>query len=238
MQHSVTTAALPDDTPHILVVDDDTRLRDLLRKFLSENRFRVTTASDAADARAKLQGLEFDLIVLDVMMPGENGLDFTTWLRRTSDVPVLMLTAMGEPGDRINGLERGVDDYLVKPFEPRELLLRIGTILRRATQPGVAPRSSTVAFGACVFDLDRQELKREGVIVHLTEAERDLLNTLAVHRGVTLTRDDLLDLVHIDGGVRSVDVQVTRLRRKVEVNPKAPRFLLTVRGKGYVLRPE
>lgn len=238
MQQSMTIAAFPDDTPHILVVDDDTRLRDLLRKFLTENRFRVTTASDAADARAKLQGLEFDLIVLDVMMPGENGLEFTSWLRRTSDVPVLMLTAMGEPDDRINGLEHGVDDYLVKPFEPRELLLRIGTILRRTNQPAVAPRSSIVAFGACVFDLDRQELKRDGTIVHLTEAERDLLKTLAVHRGVTLTRDDLLDLAGIDGGVRSVDVQVTRLRRKVEVNPKAPRFLLTVRGKGYVLRPE
>lgn len=235
---SKSTAPLADDTAHILVVDDDTRLRDLLRKYLSENRFRVTTAADAADARAKLNGLDFDLIVLDVMMPGESGLEFTRWLRRTSDVPVLMLTAMGEPDDRINGLEHGVDDYLVKPFEPRELLLRIGTILRRANQPAVSERASVVTFGDCAFDLERKELQRDGTVVRLTEAERDLLNVLVVHKGVTLTREELIDLAEIDGGSRSVDVQVTRLRRKIEVNPKAPRFLLTVRGKGYVLRPE
>ena len=221
-----------EDQPHILVVDDDTRLRELLSKYLSENDFRVTTASDAADARAKLVGLTFDLLVLDVMMPGEDGLDLTASLRQTSRVPILLLTAMGEPEDRINGLERGADDYLAKPFEPRELVLRIGTILRRAAPPR-APE--IITFGDCAFEVARGQLFRDDRPVRLTPAETSLLKTLARHPGTTLSRDDLIHQSRIEGNARTVDVQVTRLRRKIEPDPRLPRYLQTVRGEGYVL---
>jgi two-component system phosphate regulon response regulator OmpR len=195
------------DLPHILVVDDDDRLRELLRKFLSENDFLVETASDVADARARLTSLTFDLIVLDLMMPGESGLDFAEDLRQTSTVPILMLTAMGEGEDRIAGLERGADDYLTKPFEPRELLLRVHSILRR-----VPRRPETV--------------------------EAALLSALAEQPGATLSREELTQRTGASGGGRAVDVQVTRLRRKIERDPRLPRYLQTVRGKGYVLRPD
>lgn len=229
---------LVEDDPHILVVDDDTRLRALLRKYLSENGFRVTTASDAAEARARLTGLAFDLIVMDVMMPGEDGLDLTQALRRTSEVPILMLTAMGDPQNRIDGLERGADDYLAKPFEPLELVLRIRTILRRAAARAPEPTASVIRFGACTFDLDREELRRHNAVVRLTAAEASLLKILAQNPGVTLSRQDLIEKGEMSGNTRTVDVQVTRLRRKVEADPKLPRHLQTVRGKGYVLRAD
>jgi two-component system, OmpR family, phosphate regulon response regulator OmpR len=224
-----------DDKPHILVVDDDTRLRELLSKYLSENGFRVTTATDAADARTKLTGLIFDLIVLDVMMPGESGFEFTAWARRGSRVPILLLTAMGEADDRIKGFEHGADDYLTKPFEPRELVLRIGTILRRAAPP---PSDDVVTFGDCAFDLKAQRLSRNDHMVRLTPVEASLLKTLATHAGVTLSRNELIHRSRIEGNARTVDVQVTRLRRKIEADPRLPRYLQTVRGEGYVLWPD
>lgn len=222
--------------PHILVVDDDQRLRDLLSRYLGENGFRVTTAGDAAEARGRLQGLIFDLLILDVMMPGESGFELTSSLRETSDVPILLLTARGEPDDRIGGLERGADDYLAKPFEPRELLLRIRTILRRvgAARP---ERSAVVAMGECAFDLERMELSRGGAPVPLTSVEASLLAILATNPGLVMTREQLINLSRIDGEARTVDVQVTRLRRKIEPDPRSPRYIQTVRGEGYVLRP-
>lgn len=226
-----------ENAAHILIVDDDTRLRDLLRKFLSEAGFRVTAAEDAAAARAKLKGIAFDLLVVDVMMPGESGLDLTRALRgangATSTVPILMLTAMGEPDDRISGLEHGADDYLSKPFEPRELLLRIHNILKR-TQPAAAA-AAEVLFGPWRFDVAREALWQGDDPVRLTEAEGRLLAVLARKPGATVSRDELAEATGGDVNSRSIDVQVTRLRRKIESDPKVPRHLQTVRGKGYVL---
>lgn len=222
------------DQPHVLVVDDDDRLRELLRKYLSENGFLVTTASDAADARRRLTSLAFDLIVLDLMMPGESGLDFAQDLRRGNSVPILMLTAMGEAEDRIAGLERGADDYLTKPFEPRELLLRIHSILRRVPGPPRAP----VRLGDVVFDPERCDLSRDGVPIRLTDVEAALLKALAESPGSIFSREELTEATGATGGDRAVDVQVTRLRRKIERDPRLPRYLQTVRGKGYVLRPD
>ena len=225
------------DEPHILVVDDDARLRELLRKYLSENGFRVTVAADAANARDKLAAFAFDLIVLDVMLPGENGLEMTQALRRSSAVPILMLTAMGEPEQRIAGLESGVDDYLPKPFEPRELVLRMRTVLRRVPQPA-AERPTVVSLGACVFDPGREELRRRDRVVRLTQGEARLLKFLALGAGVPMSREDLARRMEMVGGGRTIDVQVARLRRKIEDDPKLPRYLQTVRGRGYVLRPD
>jgi two-component system phosphate regulon response regulator OmpR len=222
--------------PHILVVDDDTRLRQLLRKYLMDHGFMVATARDAADARAQLDGLSFDLIVLDVMMPGETGLELTAALRRTSEIPILLLTARGEPDDRIAGLEAGADDYLAKPFEPRELVLRINAILRRLPPPGEPVR--TLRLGRWTWHPDRDELRCGDEILRLTTAEAALLRVLAADPGVTLSREDLTERARIDGNARSVDVQVTRLRRKIEDDPRQPRYLHTVRGEGYVLRPD
>lgn len=220
--------------PHILVVDDDRRLRQLLSRYLLENGFRVTTASDAGQARARMRGLDFDLLVLDLMMPGESGLDFARSLRSESSVPILMLTAMGETEDRIKGLERGADDYLAKPFEPRELVLRILRILERAKpQPGPA---EAINFGDCRFDLEREELTRDGVLVRLTTTEANLLKSLARRAGDPLDREALRKASGEGGSDRAIDVQVTRLRRKIEPDPKIPRYLCTVRGKGYMLR--
>ncbi len=224
------------DIPHILVVDDDVRLRDLLGKFLRENSFLVSTASDAADARAKMKTLAFDLIVLDLMMPGESGLEFAEDLRRRDQVPILMLTAMGEAEDRINGLEKGADDYLVKPFEPKELLLRINNILKRVPVVGQPPED--VLMGEVLFRPDRLELSRSGARVRLTVVVASLLGALAKRPGEILSREELIALTGAGGGGRAIDVQVTRLRRKIEQNPKLPRYLQTVRGKGYVLRPD
>ncbi|HWI26851.1 MAG TPA: response regulator transcription factor [Stellaceae bacterium] len=222
--------------PHLLVVDDDARLRELLRRYLIDQGFRVTTAGDAAEARARLASIAFDLLVLDVMMPGENGLELTRSLRRESRLPILLLTAMAEPEDRINGLEHGADDYLAKPFEPRELVLRIRNILQRVPQP-VVP-SAELRFGSCRLDLARGELYRGVEAVHLTAAETALLMALARRPGEAISREALSEEAQFSGNVRTVDVQVTRLRRKIERDPKFPRYLQTVRGTGYVLKPD
>jgi two-component system phosphate regulon response regulator OmpR len=229
--------AVGTDAPHILVVDDDARLRELLRRYLAGEGFRVTIAADAAEARERLAGIAFDLIVLDVMMPGENGLALTEALRRTHDIPIVLLTARGAPEDRISGFEHGADDYLAKPFEPRELLLRIRTILRRAA---AAPSQAEgpVALGEAVFDPERGTLSRGAETIRLTGGEAALLAALARRAGEILTREDIAAaLGQADAGERAIDVQVTRLRRKIEPDPREPVFLQTVRGRGYVLKP-
>jgi two-component system phosphate regulon response regulator OmpR len=230
---------MADLEPHLLVVDDDGRLRDLLRRYLSENGFRVTVAADAKEARANLASFAFDLIVLDVMMPGESGLDLTEALRDNGlnhRLPILLLTAMAEPEDRVNGLERGADDYLAKPFEPRELVLRIRNILER--RGGVEEAARSIRFGAFRFDLARGELFRGSEIVRLTAAEAGLLLGLAARAGEAVSREDLSQSAQFGGNIRNVDVQMTRLRRKIEPDPRYPRYLQTVRGTGYALRPE
>ncbi len=238
LQPSLDTAGLADE-PHILVVDDDRRLRQLLSRYLAENGFRVTTAADAAQARARMAGLDFDLLVLDLMMPGESGLDFAKAMRAGSRVPILMLTAMGETEDRIAGLERGADDYLVKPFEPRELVLRILRILERASgRPGDGAGAGAVAFGNCRFDPGRDELIRDGQVVRLTTTEAGLLRSLARRPGQPVDREALRQAGGEAASDRAIDVQVARLRRKIEPDPKMPRYLCTVRGKGYVLRAD
>jgi two-component system phosphate regulon response regulator OmpR len=234
------------DQPHILVVDDDRRIRDLTARFLSAQGFNVVTANDAADARGKLKSLAFDLLVLDIMMPGENGLELTTSLRTESDVPILLLTARAESEDRIAGLETGADDYLTKPFEPKELVLRIQSILKRVRPvEHAASQRRIVKFGAFLFELDRRRLFRGEEPVYLTEAETDLLAQLATRAGEAVSRDELsssaseTDEVAPDSsGSRQVDVQVTRLRRKIETDPRFPRYLQTVRGRGYLLQPD
>ncbi len=226
---------MSDLEPHLLVVDDDARLRGLLRRYLSERSFRVTTAADAAEARLKLASFAFDLVVLDVMMPGENGLGLTRELRHEGRVPVLLLTAMAEPEDRVNGLEQGADDYLSKPFEPRELVLRIRNLLQRRLTTGAPPQE--VRFGGCRFDLARSELFRGGEPIHLTGAEVALLASLAQRPGEPVSREELSLSAQFSGNVRNVDVQMTRLRRKIERDPRFPRYLQTVRGTGYVLKP-
>ncbi len=225
------------EAAHILVVDDDARLRDLLREYLTQSGFRVSAAQSAADARNRMDVLAFDLIVLDLMMPGESGLQFAQSLRSRNSIPILMLTAMGEAEARIQGFEAGADDYLAKPFEPRELVLRIHSILRRV------PRSAeltppTARLGEVVFDLDRDELSRAGQSIPLTTGEQRLLHTLAERPGTVFSREELTRILAPGGGERTIDVQVTRLRRKIEPDPKLPRYLQTVRGQGYILRPD
>jgi len=224
------------DNPHLLVVDDDERLRTLLKRYLTGSGFRVTAAANAAEARALIKSLTFDALVLDIMMPGESGLDLAESLRADSDVPILMLTAHGEPTDRIKGLERGADDYLGKPFEPRELMLRLSALLRRTREPDRAPLCQ-VHMGANVFDLVRGQLRHDGQIVHLTESEAQLLKVLAANAGHSFSRSVLCAKLDI-ALERSIDVQVTRLRRKIEDNPKLPLYIQTVRGVGYVLVPD
>ena len=225
------------DSPHILVVADDTRLRDLRRKSRAETGFGVGAPPAAAGPRRSLASFDFDLMVLDVMMPGETGMELTQSLRRERRVPILMLTAMGESADRIAGLERGADDYLTKPFEPRELVLRINSILRRVREtPQETPAvADAVAFGPYRFEIERGELTREGERQRLTEAECTLLQALARNLGATLSREELARLTGPGNSVRTVDVQVTRLRRKIEPDPKFPRYLQTARGRGYRL---
>ena len=224
------------EAPHLLVVDDDERLRGLLRRYLADNGFRITLAADAAEARLKLKSLEYDLAIVDVMMPGENGFELTASLKAERRVPVLLLTAMAEAENRIHGLEQGADDYLVKPFEPRELVLRIRNILARATIDGAS--AGETRFGGFRFDLKRAELWRGDESVHLTAAEAALLGALAGRAGTPVSRERLADEAQFSGNVRTVDVQMTRLRRKIERDPKFPRYLQTVRGIGYVLKPD
>ncbi len=223
----------------ILVVDDDARLRGLLQRYLSEHGFRAVTAENAADARDRLRFLQPDLLVLDVMMPGEDGLAITESLRREqNDTPVLLLTARGGPEDRIAGFEAGADDYLPKPFDPRELVLRIRAMLRRAPPPQSGPPAGPVQLGALVFDPDRGELRGDSQTTRLTGSEAALLALLARKPGEVLSREDIAAALGMDeAGERAIDVQVTRLRRKIETDPKEPRFLHTVRGRGYVLKP-
>jgi two-component system phosphate regulon response regulator OmpR len=229
----------PDEPAHLLIVDDDSRLRAVLRRYLQRNGFRVSEAANAEETRAKLHSFEFDLIVLDVMMPGESGFELLSSIRRTMRVPVLMLTAMSEPGDRVNGLERGADDYLAKPFEPRELVLRLKNILARAPQPQAVPEPArSLSLGECRFDPVRGELSRHGEPVHLTSGEAALLAALAATPGTPLSRDALSAYSQFSGNERTVDVQMTRLRRKIERDQKFPRYLQTVRGTGYVLKPD
>ncbi len=223
--------------PHILVVDDDTRLRNLLKKFLGEHGYMVTAAADAAEARRHMATLQFDLIVVDVMMPGEDGLALTRHIRNSSVVPILMLTAMGESAHRIHGLEQGVDDYMAKPFEPKELVLRIGSILRRAPPVDVPPKSE-LRLGECRYDVARQRLTRGGTPVHLTVGEAELLKVLAQRAGKPVERAALSGTGGSDGNPRTIDVQITRLRRKLEPDARQPRYLQTVRGTGYMLRTD
>jgi len=228
------------DDSHILIVDDDARLRTLLSRYLSENGFRVTAAQDAADARDKLRFLAPDLIVLDVMMPGESGLALVDSLRREDhpDLPVLLLTARGGPEDRIAGFEAGADDYLGKPFEPKELVLRIRALLRRSAQARLPLAMGPIQLGSAVFDAERGELRTSTGTIRLTGGELALLTALARKPGEVLGRDEIAQAIGTDdASERAVDVQVTRLRRKIEADPREPRFLQTVRGRGYVLKP-
>ena len=230
---------IPDDAPHLLVVDDDRRIRELLSQFLMKEGYRVTTVESAAEARAKLEGLSFDLLILDVMMPGETGFEFARKLRASSSVPILMLTARGEAESRIQGLEIGADDYLGKPFEPRELSLRVASILKRA-RPAAAAPAEFVRFGEFVFHIGRGELKRGDEVVHLTDREREMLTLLAANPGETVPRLALAGTGGNGGnggavGERAVDVQINRLRRKIERDPANPLFVQTVRGVGYRL---
>ena len=227
------------EDPHLLVVDDDERLRDLIQRYLTGNGYRVTAAPNAADARSLMKSFAFDLLVLDVMMPGESGFELTHWLRgqpgAKGRTPVLILTARDQPTDRIEGLSLGADDYLAKPFEPQELVLRIGAILRRTGAQSSAPKR--LSLGQCLFDAERGELFRGEALVRLTEAEAQLLKRLARAPHAPVERH----LLASDGGEaggRAVDIQVTRLRRKIESDPKTPRYLQTVRGVGYMLAPD
>ena len=225
---------------HLLVVDDDERIRSLLQKFLIRAGFLVSTARDAAHARRILAGLDFDMLILDVMMPGEDGVSLTRDLRKTSSMPILLLTAKGETANKIEGFEAGADDYLVKPFEPKELLMRINAILRRAPVLAQQALPRVLHMGAVRYDLDRGELWHGADLVRLTLTEAALMRVFSAQPGVALSRDRLVgDLPREDGGAeRAVDVQITRLRRKIEADPKQPRYLQTVRGEGYMLQPD
>ena len=223
---------------HILVVDDDTRLRSLLTRFLRENDFMVSSAKGAFEARNMLGEYKFDILIVDIMMPNETGLEFLSKLRKEDSVPVILLTAMGEAGDRINGLELGADDYLAKPFEPKELVLRIRNILKRAPQE-VGNVNSKLNLGLCWYDLDKKELtNKQGQIIHITPVEQAMLSMLGQKSGQIFSRERLAELLGAGQGPRSIDVQVTRLRKKIEKDSKNPRYLQTVRGKGYMLLTE
>lgn len=222
-----------DNAAHLLIVDDDTRIRELLNRYLVERGFRVTTAADAAEARRKLEGIDFDLLVVDVMMPGESGISLTRSLREIKKVPILMLTALSESLDRITGLEAGADDYLPKPFEPRELVLRINNILKRSGQPP-APKIEQIVFGPFTYVIARRELKKAGEIVRLTDREREIMTIFAERPGETIPRYELVG-GDMDVGERTIDVQINRLRRKIETDPANPHWLQTVRGIGYRL---
>ncbi len=228
--------------PHLLIVDDDERIRTLLKKFLMRNGFLVSAARDSEHARRLLSGLEFDLIVLDLMMPGEDGLSLCRSLRARIATPILLLTAKAETGHRIEGLEAGADDYLPKPFEPKELLLRINAILRRMPEaPSPMSIPKILHLGDCRYDMDRGEMWRGADLVRLTATEVQLMKIFSVRPGEPISRSKLVEDLGRDRGQaqeRAVDVQITRLRRKIEDNPRQPRYLQTVRGAGYMLEPD
>lgn len=226
------------DCPHILVVDDDVRLRHLLQRYLQESGFAVSAAKDAENARMFLRQYRFDLVISDVMMPNESGIEFLQKLRHESDVPTILLTAMGETADRINGLEAGADDYLPKPFEPKELVLRINNILRRIP---ITDRTKTtiLQLGDCVFDLSKKECRHKvNGLMHLAPVELAILSILGQKTGQIFSREKLAELLGGEQSLRSIDVQITRLRKKIEKDSKNPRYLQTVRGKGYMLLTE
>ena len=226
------------DKTHILVVDDDTRLRVLLQRFLRESGFYVSAAKDAFEARERLEEYKFDLLIVDVMMPNESGLEFLQKFRMESNLPVIMLTAMGETADRISGLSAGADDYLPKPFEPLELVLRIKNILKRTPQANDEAKSQ-MDLGLCVYDLNKKELyTKQGQVIHITPVEQMLLGILGQKSGQIFTREKLAEMLGAGQSPRSIDVQITRLRKKIEKDSKNPRYLQTVRGKGYMLLPE
>lgn len=235
-----------DVAPHLLIVDDDERIRTLLARFLIKNGFLVSTARDAAHARRLLEGLEFDLIIMDVMMPGEDGISLTRAVRETFVTPIVLLTAKGETSDRIAGLEVGADDYLAKPFEPRELLLRINAILRRMPEAEAADEAPKVLhLGEVRYDVERGELWHGSDPVRLTATESQLMRIFSAAPGEPISRTKLVDDLGRKGATgggqsqeRAVDVQITRLRRKLEQDPKQPRYLQTVRGAGYMLAPD
>ncbi|SHF15445.1 two-component system, OmpR family, phosphate regulon response regulator OmpR [Kaistia soli DSM 19436] len=229
-------AILPDDAPHLLVIDDDQRIRSLLSRYLSDNGFRVDVAANAEEARTRLGSLAFDLLILDVMMPGENGLDLLKSLRETMQVPILMLTARTEIDHRIRGFEGGADDYLGKPFEPRELVLRINAILKRGTPP-TEPLIEQLRFGPFSFHIGRRELRRGQEVIRLTDRERQIMAVFAATPNETVPRLSLLSEDE-PAGERTIDVQINRLRRKIEVDPANPLYLQTVRGIGYRLVTE
>lgn len=225
--------------PLILVTDDDSRLRRLLNKYLSENGFRVFSVADTKEADALMKWFVFDLVIADVMMPVETGVEFTRRLReRGETVPVLMLTAMGETNDRINGLEAGADDYLPKPFEPRELLLRINNILRRVMSKPPEKQKAEVRFGIHHYDLDEKALYRRSERIRLPLAESALLQVLAERAGQDISREELAQKTGNETNLRTVDVQITRLRRKIEPDVRQPKYIQTIRGKGYSLIPD
>ena len=231
----------PDQKPHILVVDDDERLRALLSRFLSENGFLVSTATDARHAHEVLKYLAYDLLVMDVMMPGEDGMAFTRRLKSEGFMtPVLLLTALGETEQRISGFESGADDYLPKPFEPRELLLRINAILRRSAAAPKKTMTAPLRFGRWRLDLERGEMVDDttGERMPLTSVEHTLMRALASRTGEVIGREELAEMCSMSASERTIDVQVTRLRKKVEEDPRLPKYIQTVRGKGYILRPD
>ncbi|KXG85918.1 response regulator [Agrobacterium bohemicum] len=222
-----------DDAPHLLIVDDDARIRDLLQRFLGDKGYRITAAADAAEARRKMEGIRFDLLILDVMMPGENGLSLTRSLNENKSVPVLLLTARSEADARIAGLEAGADDYLAKPFDPRELVLRINNILRRNTSPDT-PKIEQIIFGPYNFSVPRKELRRAAEVIRLTDREQEIMLLFALRAGETIPRHELVE-ADAEVGERTIDVQINRLRRKIEDDPANPVYLQTVRGIGYRL---
>ncbi|MBO6548470.1 MAG: response regulator transcription factor [Rhizobiales bacterium] len=226
--------SLTEDTPHILLVDDDERIRELLCRYLRKENMRVTTAQDAAAARHNLEGLHFDLLILDVMMPGESGLDLARDLKTKMEVPIIMLTAKAEAENRIEGLEIGVDDYVPKPFEPRELMLRIQNILKRRAQKVT---QKEIHMGQYTFHIERGELQKDNASIKLTERERDLMRLFANRAGTPIPRHELAS-EEAGGNERAVDVQINRLRRKIETDPANPVYLQTVRGKGYILHTD
>ena len=225
------------DLHHILVVDDDIRIHQLINDYLNKNNFRVSTADNAKKARTKIENIEFDLIILDIMMPGESGLTLTNSLKKNNfKTPILLLSALGNPEDRIKGLEIGASDYLTKPFEPKELLLRIKNLVQKNKYSKL--KKKVIKFAPYSFNLKNEILKKDGKVFILTSSETKLLTILAKNDGKPIFRDNLSKILNITNSSRALDVQITRLRNKIEKNKKFPTYIQTVRGRGYVLKIE